>query len=297
MGNITGTLLAKGWKSFNSTAFNKYLQENKMLPSEFEGSVSAQRVREDYENPEIFSSVFGKDSKILQLLKNLGELEHFKGDSYYHVNGQLSPDGGILFIKQLVRENWAYNCYFILTGFVEYDHNLATDKVKVDKKLKREELTIRRACAWSGVRVPASAYNAEIIDGNKVVLASSGTFDVNKYQTRKEFNLTMPGFKTLKELIRRWPRYGEGVDAPDWYKEKCQKGFIHFQRAYGQTKSYIDRQVVVPGLVMWCDFVPETGKFTSYIWMTGDITYDSKTGEPLYNNVTKTDYREFDNGF
>lgn len=192
-----------------------------------------------------------------------------------------------MFILAQVRQGWHYlfHCYFVLTGIVNYQSNFWTDEVKVDKSLKRVELTIRRACkANYNLQVPASAYQVKDVDGH-ICLHSSGTFDVEKLKATKRYYMSSSGYDVFRKLTNYWRMKNADnslVEIPKWYKPKGKVAFI--KRAY---TGHVWSDIPTIGILHWADFDMTTGKYDSYIWMTGDITYDSKTGKALYDNKRK----------
>jgi hypothetical protein len=81
------------------------------------------------------------------------------------------------------------------------------------------------------------------------------------------------------------------VVPPDWYN--IEGTILRCYRAVDTVSNPENNNI--PGLLAWFDIVPDslgsdTGICKVYITLTGNITYDSKTGRPLYNNVTNYVY-------
>lgn len=191
------------------------------------------------------------------------------------IRGYISPDAGIMFL--MCYNESEYHYYFILTGIVSYDTAYNTEKISVDKLFKQTEILTRRVCKAYNVNVPASSYKADILDGH-VVLHDTGTYDKERVKKFKEFYITNAGYDVLKKINKCWKSKdvkGNPITVPAWYKSK---GMVHFVKGYPDNTPKT-------GIIHWADFNLETNKFDAYIWLTGDITYDYKTGKAVYDKV------------
>jgi hypothetical protein len=197
----------------------------------------------------------------------------------YRINIFISPDNGIIYCTSFLRDG-SYKCAFILTGLVMYESSIVKQSdTPINKQDKRDELTLRRVCAYYKKKIHPYTMYAKRINDHMVLTTSF------KYKIVDDKYKFFGNPQELWSIINaRWYRttYDDKskVLPPDWYNPE---GYI--LKSYRATDRLDDDTA---GLIVWFDMVPDetkqAGVCNAYIGLTGDITYDSKTGKPLYNN-------------